>query len=40
LGPLGNIAELFHLSIHHALRYVMLMEGFGELLPWMCARSA
>ena len=33
LGPSGNVAELFHLGIHHAPRYMMLMEGFGKLLP-------
>ena len=33
LGSLGNVAELFHFGIHHALRHVVFVEGFGELLP-------
>jgi hypothetical protein len=33
LGPLGNVVELFHLGIHNALEHMMLMEGFGKLLP-------
>ena len=33
LSPLGNVAELFHLGIHHALGHMVLVEGFGELLP-------
>ena len=33
VGSLGNVAELFHFGIHHALGHVLLMEGFGELLP-------
>ena len=33
LGTFGNVVELFHFGIHHALGYVVLMEGFGELLP-------
>ena len=31
LGSLGNIAELFHFGIHHALRHVVLTKGFDEL---------
>ena len=33
LGSLGNVVELFHFGIHHALGHVVLMEGFSELLP-------
>ena len=33
LEPRGNVAELFHLGIYHTLRYMMLTEGLGELLP-------
>ena len=32
LGSLTNVVELFHFGIHHALRHVVLTEGFGELL--------
>ena len=33
LGSLGNVVELLHFGIHHALRHVVLVEGFDELLP-------
>ena len=33
LGSLGNVMELFHFSIHPPLGHVVLIEGFGELLP-------
>ena len=33
LGRIGNVAELFHLGIHHALGHMVLVEGFGKLLP-------
>ena len=33
LGSLGNVVKLFHFGIHHALGHMMLMEGFGKLLP-------
>ena len=33
LGSLRNVVEFFHFGIHHALRHVVLAEGFGELLP-------
>ena len=32
LGSLGNVVELFHFGIHHALGHVVLAEGFSELL--------
>ena len=33
LGSLGNVAELFHFGIHHTLGHMVLVEGFGKLLP-------
>ena len=33
LEALGNVAELIHFVIHHALGHVVLVEGFSELLP-------
>ena len=33
LGSLGNVVELFHFGIHHTLGHMVLVEGFGKLLP-------